>query len=732
MPARCRLIAIVLAVASCGRVASAKEGFEGWNLEPSVGQAHLILVARVAGISRVTVVEGAKTDIALREFRFQPIRRLKGIFQRDELSMTASDLGIAKDDVSTAPPLNEGEYRLLILAQQGGMTSFGGIQSFGCVSAAPGATTFEQRVPLLTGPDDPLVGVVETLIRVADSRSRRERAEMLIERLADVDGVAAVPLLASLRLRADWAATNERAYAPLVRLAGVPLAAIRGGALDLLRDMLASRVAPDDAELLDSVAKALRSILESDESNSTVRLSALDALGHLLAIDADIDGAARDLLIAQMTAAATYAERAAAATALSQFPEMEVLAPLLDAFAKLPLDEPATRESVYARAIMRFLPDDDRRRKMGDLPAAERALINRLQRSMAARQSLEAEIVALGRMRSKESVPLLLAAADQLHASSANADRHYLAWALGQLRDDRAVPVLVDWLRSDDYQAKEAALTALEAIDSPAAAREARPLLKSEAYLPFKLRLARLLARHDMADGYALATEHLSDNEHTARAALVLAALDDPRTSRDLSEILEARPDRRWHAAALVGLAAIGDAAARKEMLEILADERHPLATDAATAAGLADDGELLAPLASLVPSRNKQLALASLAALRRFLSDIRSSPRGLVAAEDDDDAATDPGKGESAPRAAMLPAETRAALAKAVASLAVDAYVDPNVRREALAVARLLGGERYTDLLSDLADQAELEGTPLLEEVQTQRRWLQGRAEGT
>ena len=192
---------------------AAQEDFSGWNLEPGVAEAHLVMVARVTSISRVTVVEGAKTDVTLREYRFQPVRRLKGIFQRDELSMTASDLGCSADIGPSAPELKEGEFRLLILAQQSGR-SFGGIQSFGCVSAAPGAVSFAQRVPLLSGPDDPLVGVVETLIKVADSRSRRERAELLIDRLAGVDGVAAVPLLTSLQLRADWAAADGRAYDP--------------------------------------------------------------------------------------------------------------------------------------------------------------------------------------------------------------------------------------------------------------------------------------------------------------------------------------------------------------------------------------------------------------------------------------------------------------------------------------------------------------------------------------
>jgi len=739
-----KAVVLILAVVLFCRGASAQERideFEGWNLEPGVGQAHLVMVARVASISRVTVVEGAKTDVALREFRFQPVRRLKGIFQRDELSMTASDLGISPENVSSTPPLKEGEFRLLILVQQRGPGSFGGMPTYGCVSAAPG-TTFDQRVPLLAGPDDPLVGVVETLIKVADSRSRRERATLLVERLADTDGVAAVPLLTSLRLRADWAAADGRGYIPvqpffgnppapsaLVWLARNPSSAVRGAAVEVLRDMLASRIKPDDPQQLDGVAEALRAILESDEANTRVRLSALEALGHLLALKADFDWA-RELLIAQLNGAATHAEREAAATALSRTPlpqASEAARSVLDALAALPLDEAPQRESVYARAALQFLPPDEVRRKLGDLPAVERVLRARLERSIAARQSLEGEVVPLGRMRSKASLPLLLAAAEQPNVSPD--DRQHIAWALGWVGDDRAVPVLAGWLRGDNYQVKEVALAALENIDSPAAAREVRPLLKSEAHLPYKLRLARLLARHGMRDGYALATEHLADVDHTAAAALVLAALDDPRTAKDLSAIVATRPDRRWHAAALTGLAAIGDAAARKQLLDILADDRHALAADAAQAAGLAADGELLLPLATLVQSRNKQIALASLVALRRFLSGVRWSPRGLAAADlaagKPDDANLE--DGELLPPAADVPAETRASIADAVASLVVDAYVEAEVRREALAVARLLGGEGYAKLLSDLADQAELEGTPLLAEVQAERLRLHG-----
>src|SRR4029079_962830 len=169
----------------------------------------------------------------------------------------------------------------------------------------------------------------------------------------------------------------------------------------------------------------------------------------------------------------------------------------------------------------------------------------RLKRSLAAQQSIDAEVQMLGGRKTKDSLPVLLEAAGRPRLAAV--DRQRIAWALGRLGDDRAVPVLVGWLRENDYQLKEAALAALETIDSDLAAREARPALKVEAQLPLKLRIARLLARHRIADGYPLATEHLADDGQTAAAALVLAALEDPRTAGDLSAIIAARPDRRWH-----------------------------------------------------------------------------------------------------------------------------------------------------------------------------------------
>ncbi len=59
--------------------------------------------------------------------------------------------------------------------------------------------------------------------------------------------------------------------------------------------------------------------------------------------------------------------------------------------------------------------------------------------------------------------------------------------------------------------------------------------------------------------------------------------------------------------------------------------------------------------------------------------------------------------------------------------SLITDTYVDNDIRQNAMAVARLMRGEKYEKLLIDLADQADLEGTPLLAEVRLDLLMIKG-----
>jgi HEAT repeat protein len=575
-------------------------------------------------------------------------------------------------------------------------------------------------------------------------------------------GVAVVPLLTSLKERADWAAHDGRLYGPvedsgdgeatptvITQLVRSRHAQVRGASIELLRDMFASGIIPNSRSQIESVVNVLKGVLQSDEDRTSIRLAAIEAFNHLLSRnlagrDVRLPRNVAEMLADQATEAPTYAERAAATEAFSRAGGRGMKDSILESLKRLPLDELPAREELYLRAAAHVAPAD-----------AERLIRDRLQRSIGARQSLESEVetlIVLGNngiapplparttekaadaleavkdaavqnaaetakdvegSGSKAIVPLLLDAAIQSDVSLK--DRKAIAKALGHFDDDRAVPILVRWLRHDNYQLGPAALAALEAIDSDAAAREIRPLLKTEPQLSTKLRIARLLARHGIDDGYSLATEHLADPDFTASAALVLAALDDPRTTKDLTAILEGRSDRRWQAAALTGLVVVGDEAGKKRLLDILNDERNPLAADAAVAVGLSADADLLPPLAKLVQSRNPQIAMSSLVALRRFFSGVRNSPHGLDAVNFDEH--------KHAPYLEEVPEEMRKELAKAVASLVADPYVAHNVRQEAFAVARLLDHHEYESLLSELADQAELEGTPLLLAVQAARK---------
>src|SRR5262249_52551406 len=96
-----------------------------------------------------------------------------------------------------------------------------------------------------------------------------------------------------------------------------------------------------------------------------------------------------------------------------------------------------------------------------------------------------------------------------------------------------------------------------------------------------------------------------------------------------------------------------------------------------------------------------------------------RSSPQGLAAVNQDD--------AERRRPAIDAPVKTRAALVSAVATGVADSHVEAGVRQEALAVARLLRRGRYDKLPAEVADQAELEGTPLLAAVEAEIRRQRG-----
>src|SRR5205823_14649187 len=78
----------------CVPAASARdEWFRGLDLERAAGNADLILVVRVAEVGELKITFGGKAERTDQQFKFEPVRTLKGVFTRDALLLTNQELG---------------------------------------------------------------------------------------------------------------------------------------------------------------------------------------------------------------------------------------------------------------------------------------------------------------------------------------------------------------------------------------------------------------------------------------------------------------------------------------------------------------------------------------------------------------------------------------------------------------------------------------------------------------
>jgi hypothetical protein len=64
------------------------------DLEFALQRADLVVVARLAAVTESKVVQGGRNVLVTEQFRFEPVRIIKGIFPRDTLLMTGNDLGV--------------------------------------------------------------------------------------------------------------------------------------------------------------------------------------------------------------------------------------------------------------------------------------------------------------------------------------------------------------------------------------------------------------------------------------------------------------------------------------------------------------------------------------------------------------------------------------------------------------------------------------------------------------
>ena len=153
------------------------------DLEPAVAQAELILAVRLVDVTETRIVHGGRDVQVTEQYRFEPVRVLKGIFARESLLLTGQDLGIYRF-AGGSERLPRGQLMLVLLGRQGQ-------NYFNCNTAA----TLSQSIPRLAGKDDPLLPAVEALIGMTRLRDRVTRVTLLRDALQKASGRAVPPLL---------------------------------------------------------------------------------------------------------------------------------------------------------------------------------------------------------------------------------------------------------------------------------------------------------------------------------------------------------------------------------------------------------------------------------------------------------------------------------------------------------------------------------------------------------
>lgn len=106
---------VVLLLVGATDSSARDEWFRSSDLEPSLGEASLVLAGRVVEVSETKIMMGGKVDSPLLQFKFAPLLVLKGVFSRESLSLTSQDLG-GPFSIDSAP-VEPGQVRLLMLGR---------------------------------------------------------------------------------------------------------------------------------------------------------------------------------------------------------------------------------------------------------------------------------------------------------------------------------------------------------------------------------------------------------------------------------------------------------------------------------------------------------------------------------------------------------------------------------------------------------------------------------------
>ncbi len=576
---------LFLLLASATNSSAHDEWFRGLDLEPALGEASLVMVARVVDVSESKIMVGGKAEIALLQFKFTPLQVLKGVFSRESLSLTSQDLGI--QSYTDSAPIEPGQLRLLIL----------GRSSHGYVILRP-APSLEQAIPPLRDPNDELIETVKVLLAVNAAPERPRKIVLLLGGLRAQKGPAAIPLLASLEHRSLLAAQTPGVMEAASPHLSDPSPAVREQAARTFTSLLKADYL-NQPVLREGAANALTASLKKTDLNFEPRVAAFEALG---AVGPKVLDNKSVKALLGVDPPATFAEQGARLRALGQLEIPGQQGAVLALLKQLPLDSPPAIQYGAEWALEQLDPI-----------AGVREVTLRAKNKYESGLPVVTEISLQGELPPTDATPTLL---EVSKLSLDHAERYAFVSACKKVAkqgaDGRLVASLAGMLDPNEPDVRRGAVEALIKIDTDDAAKALQPHLREETGLLRKLEIAEFLGRHRIRDGYPYAIEHMSEPYLRECAISALAAIREPGAVGELRKILETSNDVQWNSAAVRGLGRLGAVDLGPQFLEMARNSHSPLAPSALIALGDLHEARAVAIVRAGLGSRNTEMLTAS------------------------------------------------------------------------------------------------------------------------
>ncbi len=656
--------------AQAGTVALFANRADVLDLEAAIAQAELILAVRLVDVSETKIVHGGRNVEITQQYRFEPVRVLKGIFARDELLMTGQDLGIYRF-AEGADRLQRGQLMLVMLGRQG--------EGYINCCVAP---TLGQSIPRLDGMDDPLLAAVNVLVGMTRQRDRVVRVDQLRDGLKKANGRDAMPLLLALGRRAYLAARAPEmagAILPKLKANSSAIREVTARTLSALLETIPERIPLEDAvrnrpeprEFQTEAAGALAALIAEPHPDLAARVAAIDALGAAGGVAIEKTPVAVTWLTAEKPAS-TFAEAGARLRVQKKLVNPKSQAEVVRFYESLLLDAPVEIQEIAGQTLLRL-----------DAARSSELISARLARKAEAGLDVALEIRLLGELSPQAATSELL----KVRKRPLNyQERLAFAKACANVADNRLVPVVSNLLDPRQWEIRSYAMEALRKIDTDEAASALWPHVNEEADLSRKLRLIAFLGRHGFRDGYPQALEHLSQTTLREEAVTAIAALDFPKAIPELQRIWQTSNDLAWNAAAIRALARLGQQNIAPKLLEIARTPGDPLASSALIGLGDLGVADALPIAREGLNSRSDEMVIASARAAASLLA--RPNLKDEVVRD-------------------------------RLAAILADANASHRVRHSALMVLTALKDVRLESALDLAVRDANLEGTPLLQAVE-------------